>query len=70
MNNTGVTGLTAKKKTLSMRVFGPRNSAYAVNLTYETYRHILEKWFPFQGEQAHSLNFVVVCMYANRKEEE
>ena len=22
-----------------MRVFGPRNSAYAVNLTYETYRH-------------------------------
>ena len=36
----GVTGLTAKKKTLSMRVFGPRNSAYAVNLTYETYRHI------------------------------
>ena len=40
MNNTGVTGLTAKKKTLSMRVFGPRNSAYAVNLTYETYRHI------------------------------
>ena len=28
MNNTGVTGLTAKKKTLSMRVFGPRNSAY------------------------------------------
>ena len=41
MNNTGVTGLTAKKKkTLSMRVFGPRNSAYAVNLTYATYRHI------------------------------
>ena len=39
MNNKGVTGLTAKKKTLSMRVFGPRNSAYAVNLTYETYRH-------------------------------
>ena len=45
MNNTGVTGLTAKKKdltakkkTLSMRMFGPRNSAYAVNLTYETYR--------------------------------
>ena len=33
MNNTGVTGLTAKKKTLSMRV-GVRNSAYAVNLTY------------------------------------
>ena len=36
-----ITGLTAKKKkkTLSMRLFGPRNSAYAVNLTYETYRH-------------------------------
>ena len=56
MNNTGVTGLTAKKKkTLSMRVFGPRNSAYAVNLTYETYRqHILEKWFPLQGERGRS----------------
>ena len=27
-----------KKKTLSMHVFGPRNSAYTVNLTYETYR--------------------------------
>ena len=38
MNNTGVTGLTAKKMTLSMHAFGPRNSAYAVNLTYETYR--------------------------------
>ena len=31
-------GVPPKKKTLSMRVFGPRNSAYAVNLTYETYR--------------------------------
>ena len=39
MNNTGVCGLTAQKLSLSMRVFGPRNSAYAVNLTYETYRH-------------------------------
>ena len=39
MNNTGVTGFNReKKKTLSMRVFGSRNSAYAVNLTYETYR--------------------------------
>ena len=59
MNKTGVTGLTAIKKALSMRVFGPRNSAYAVNLTYETYRHtyiyILEKWFPLWGERAHSL---------------
>ena len=31
---------------------------------------LLEKWFPLQGERAHSLNFVVVCMYVNRKEEE
>ena len=30
----------------------------------------LEKWFPLQGERAHSLNCVVVCMYVNRKEEE
>ena len=40
MNNTGVCGLTAQKLSLSMREFGPRNSAYAVNLTYETNRHI------------------------------
>ena len=26
---------------------------------------LLEKWFPLQGERAHSLNFVV-CMYVNR----
>ena len=32
--------------------------------------YILEKWFPLQGERAHSLNVVVVCMYVNRKEEE
>ena len=30
----------------------------------------LEKWFPLQGERAHSLNVIVVCMYVNRKEEE
>ena len=31
----------------------------------------LEKWFPLQGERAHSLNFCLfVAMYANRKEEE
>ena len=29
--------LTAQNLVLSMRVFGPRNAAYAVNLTY--YRH-------------------------------
>ena len=34
------------------------------------YYILLEKWFPLQGERAHSLNFVVVCMYVNRKEEE
>ena len=42
MNNTGVCGLTAQKLSLSMRVFGPHNSTYVVNLTYETYRHIRE----------------------------
>ena len=31
----GVTGLTAPKVALSMCVFGPRNSTYAVNLTYD-----------------------------------
>ena len=40
MNNTGVTGLTAQKD--FEHAHGPRNSAYAVNLTYDrhtpTYR--------------------------------
>ena len=27
----------------------------------------LEKWFPLQGERAHSLNFLFVCMYVNRR---
>ena len=40
MNNTGVTGLTAQNLALSMRVFGPRNSAYAVNLTYDRHTDI------------------------------
>ena len=58
MNNTGVTGLTAQKDFDHAR--GPRNSAYAVNLTYgdirrATYRQcILEKWFPLQGERNRS----------------
>ena len=69
MNSTGVTGLTAKKKTLSMRGFGPCNSAYAVNLTLRdipTYIHLLEKWFPLRGERAHSLK--LYCMYDKRFE--
>ena len=48
MNKTGVTGLTAPKKAFSMRVFGPHNSAYAVNLTYETYRHTYIHYIPPQ----------------------
>ena len=42
MNNAGVTGLTAKKD--SERANGPRNSAFAVNLTYDrhtTYRQYI-----------------------------
>ena len=35
--------------------------------TYQhTYRHILEKWFPLQGERTHYLNFFV-CMLIERK---
>ena len=33
------------------------------------YIYILEKWFPFQGERAHSLLFFLLYMF-NRKEEE
>ena len=39
MNNTGVTGLTAKKKDFE-HARGPRNSAYAVNLTYDRHTPI------------------------------
>ena len=42
MNNTGVTGrfLTAQNLTLSMHVFGPRDSAYTVDLTYDRHTDI------------------------------
>ena len=40
MNNTGVTGLTAQNLTLSMRVFGPRISAYAYWHTTDTCTYI------------------------------
>ena len=73
INNAG--GFYRPILTLSMRAFGPRNSAYAfwTKTDTHTYRHIsreisiehpsvglaslaqLEKWFPFQGERAHSL---------------
>ena len=61
INNTGVTGQSLPPKNDFEHARGLRNSAYAVNLTYETYRHtyihILEKWFPLQGERGHSSYF-------------
>ena len=38
LNNTGVTGQSLLPKNDFEHVRGLRNSAYAVNLTYETYR--------------------------------
>ena len=46
------------------------NSMLNIYSDTHQFRNILEKWFPLQGERAHSLNCVVVCMYVNRKEEE
>ena len=40
INNTGVTGQSLLPKNDFEHARGLRNSAYAVNLTYETYRHI------------------------------
>ena len=40
INNTGVTGQSLPPKNDFEHARGLRNSAYAVNLTYETYRHI------------------------------
>ena len=40
MNNTGVTGQSLPPKNDFELARGLRNSAYAVNLTYETYRHL------------------------------
>ena len=43
----GVTGLTAKKKDFEHARVCSRNSAYAVHLTYETYRqHIYIYYIP------------------------
>ena len=64
----GVTGLTAKKD--FEHACGPRNFAYAVNLTYDRHTanniYILEKWFPLRGERAHSLKSF--CMNDKRFE--
>ena len=40
INNSGVTGQSLPPKNDFEHARGLRNSAYAVNLTYETYRHI------------------------------
>ena len=40
INNTGVTGQSLPPKNDFEHARGLRNSAYTVNLTYETYRHI------------------------------
>ena len=40
INKTGVTGQSLPPKNDFEHARGLRNSAYAVNLTYETYRHI------------------------------
>ena len=39
INNTGVTGQSLPPKNDFEHALGLRNSVYAVNLTYETYRH-------------------------------
>ena len=39
INNTGVTGQSLPPKNDFEHARGLRNSAYAVNLTYETYQH-------------------------------
>ena len=44
INNTGVTGHSLQPKNDFEHARGLRNSAYAVNLTYETYRHIYTKY--------------------------
>ena len=41
---------------------GLRNSAYAVNLTYETYRHILEKMVPITGRASASFSSVLKAL--------
>ena len=72
MNNTGVTGLTTKKKTLSMSVFGPRNSAYAVNLTYETYRqyiYIFTRNVLLSAQMGERVSVVLICIITSRYNE-
>ena len=41
INNTGVTGQSLPPKNDFEHARGLRNSAYAVNLTYETYRQYI-----------------------------
>ena len=46
INNMGVTGRSLPPKNDFEHARGLRNSAYAVNLTYETYRHIHIYYIP------------------------
>ena len=65
MNNTGVTGLTSKKKDFEhARV--SRNSAYFDIRDIPRTYYILGKWFPLRGERAHC--FKLFCMYDKRFE--
>ena len=92
MNNTGVTGLTAKKKEFEhargshvipptqllchttdiQRTDNKYNSAREAKLTNRRENCFkLGKWFPLQGERAHSLNFCLFeCMLIERKRRE
>ena len=64
----GCTGQSLPPKNDFEYARGLRNSAYAVNLTYDRHMHIiiLEKWFPLQVERAHTLK--LFCMYDKRFE--
>ena len=61
INNTGVTGQSLPPKNDFEHALGLRNSAYAVNLTYETYRHtyITRNMVPIKGRASSLLEIIL-----------
>ena len=55
--------LTAQNLTLSMRVFGPRDSAYAVNLTYVDLRKLYFSLLPPIIKLAMIVYFITIHLY-------
>ena len=70
INNTGVTGQSLPPKNDFEHARGLRNSAYAVNLTYETYRHYTyTRNVLLTAQMGERASVVLICIITSRYNE-